>query len=169
MPKTSDYSKSFIYKFVCNDITITEIYVGASCHWVKRKAQHKSSCNNEKNKKSYNLYVYQFMRENGGWDNWTMLKICDYPCETRFDRDIEERRHIELLCSTLNKAIPTRTDKEYKDANKIIIAGKNKVYKENNKIIIAEKNKVYKERNKEKINRQRAVLLKALEEPNIDV
>ena len=41
MPKTADYSKGFIYKIVCNDITIPNLYVGSSTDWVKRKCQHK--------------------------------------------------------------------------------------------------------------------------------
>ena len=30
MPKSADYSKSFIYKIVCNDITIPNTYTGSS-------------------------------------------------------------------------------------------------------------------------------------------
>ena len=47
MPKSADYSKGFIYKFVCNDITIQNTYVGSSTDFTKRKSCHKSACNNE--------------------------------------------------------------------------------------------------------------------------
>ena len=55
----------YIYKIVCNDIQIKDSYVGSCQSFRTRKTNHKSACNNE-NDKSYNLYVYQVMRENGG-------------------------------------------------------------------------------------------------------
>ena len=114
MPRNStDYSKGFVYKFVCNDITVLNTYTGSSVDWVKRKCSHKSTCNNE-NSKEYNKYLYSFMRENGGFSNFTMLKICDFPCNNRFELESEERRHMEILQSDLNKQVPTRTKKEYK-------------------------------------------------------
>ena len=124
MPKSANYSKGLIYKFVCNDITIPNIYVGSSTDFTKRKSQHKSACNNE-NDKSYNLYVYQVMRENGGWSNFTMLKICDYPCENKFELELEERRYMELLKSDLNKVKPGRTKHEHYMDNKTEINKKN--------------------------------------------
>ena len=132
MPKSADYSKGFIYKFVCNDITIPNIYVGSSTDFTKRKSGHKTSCNNENNKE-YNKYLYQFMRENGGWDNWTLLKIYDYPCQNRFELELEERRYMEILQSDLNKVVPTRTYKEWCTDNKESIKEKMKDYHSNNK------------------------------------
>ena len=43
-----DYTKTIIYKFVCNDINIKDIYVGATTDMIRRKAKHISVCNNEK-------------------------------------------------------------------------------------------------------------------------
>jgi len=38
MPKKPiDYSKTIIYKFVCKDLDVTEIYVGHSTNWKQRK------------------------------------------------------------------------------------------------------------------------------------
>ena len=111
MPKSSDYKNAFIYKFVCNDIFVINIYVGSSVNWIKRKAQHKHCCNNE-HSESYHKYLYQVIRENGGWDNWTMIKLCDFPCDTKFQLEAEERRYMELLKADLNKQVPTRTKKE---------------------------------------------------------
>ena len=59
MPKKIiDYSKTIIYKLVCNDLNTTDVYVGHTTNYVKRKASHKERCNNEKSKK-YNWYHYQ--------------------------------------------------------------------------------------------------------------
>jgi len=154
MPKNSDYSKSFIYKIVCNDINITEIYVGASCDWIKRKAAHKSSCTNEKSR-AYNTYVYQFIRQNGGWQNWTMLKICDFVCNNRFERDVEERQFIELLHAELNKAIPTQTQQEYNDTHKETISDHKKEYYQTNKETVKESVKQYYNKNKKTIHERR--------------
>ena len=50
-----------IYKIVCNDLNITDCYVGSSINFKRRKGEHKSSCNNP-NSKIYNLNVYKFIR-----------------------------------------------------------------------------------------------------------
>jgi hypothetical protein len=42
MPKKpTDYSKTILYKLVCNDLNITECYVGHTTHFVKRRANIK--------------------------------------------------------------------------------------------------------------------------------
>ena len=80
MPKVkADYSNTIIYKLCCNDPSITEIYIGHTTNFIQRKHNHHSSCCN-KNLKNYNIYVYQIIRNNGGWDNWSMLKIEHYNC-----------------------------------------------------------------------------------------
>jgi group I intron endonuclease len=113
MPRNPiDYSKTIIYKLCCNDINITEIYIGSTTDFKARKYQHKSSCNNEKNKR-YNLKVYQYIRDNGGWDNWSMIMIEEYSCNSKLEAEKRERYYIEELKSTLNYNIPTRTIKEY--------------------------------------------------------
>ena len=152
MPKYANYSKGFIYKIVCNDITIQNTYGGSSTDFTKRKSCHKSACNNE-NDKSHNTYVYQFMRENGGWENFTMLKICEYPCQNKFELELEERRFMELLKSDLNKQKPGRTPKEYRDEDdhKEKMKKYQDVYQENNK----EKIKQYQKDNKEEIKEYR--------------
>jgi len=161
MPKTADYSKGFIYKFVCNDITIPNTYTGSSTDWIKRKNCHKSACNNDRCPK-YNLYVYQFMRANGGWNNFTMLKICDFPCQNKFELELEERKYMELLKSDLNKQKPGRNKEEikeyiekYRKDNKEKLNEKCKEYYDNNKEKIQERVKQYFEDNKEKIQEQR--------------
>ena len=50
MPKVEiDYSKTIIYKLCCKDINITDIYVGHTTNFIKRKNEHKSDCNNPNN------------------------------------------------------------------------------------------------------------------------
>jgi len=159
--KPADYSKSLIYKLVCLDTDIKDIYVGSTTSLKHRRYQHKNCCNNEKNK-DYNSYVYKFIRENGGWGNWDMILVESYPCKSSLDLHKREREIIEQLKPTLNKNIPLRTNKEwrgdnkeqlavYKEKNKEHIAEQKKEYNEKNKEHIAKKQKEYKEKNKEHI------------------
>lgn len=156
------YENGIIYKLChCNDLENNNIYVGSTTNFRMRKNHHKNSCNNEKNKK-YNKNVYQFIRDNGNWIEWQMIPIEVFPCNDKKELEVRERHHIELLKSKLNKIIPTRTKKEWRNDNKEIIAEKNKQYREankqiikewceDNKEIILENKKKYYEDNKEKI------------------
>ena len=165
-----NYNQSIIYKLCCLDPNITEIYIGSTTNKYRRKQQHKSTCNNL-NGKMYNIFVYQFIREHGGFSNWDMVIIEEFNATDKNDLHKQERHWIETLKSTLNKHIPTRTKNEYYEANKDVIleqrkdyikeyreANKeetkdyNKDYYESNKDVISEQQKKYREANKEKIN-----------------
>src|SRR5689334_2203167 len=118
MPKKDiDYSKALIYKLVCNDLEIKECYVGSTTDFTNRKWDHKTRCTNE-NGHGYNYRVYQFIRNNGGFDNWTMVQVESYPCETVLELRARERHWIEQLQATLNCKIPTHTKQEYAAENK---------------------------------------------------
>lgn len=133
-----DYSKTIIYKICCKDINISEIYVGHTTDLTRRRQSHKNTCNNENNK-DYNLKVYQFIRENGGWDNWSVIPIEEFPCENINQALIRERYYFEELKSSLNSDVPSRTKKEYYQINKEHIKEYHKEYYECNKEIINEK------------------------------
>jgi len=164
------YENSVIYKLVHkNDQDNKNIYIGSTTNFRNRKTQHKDFCNNE-NKESYNRPVYKFIRENGGWNEWEMIAIETYPCESKRELEIRERFHIETLKSKLNRVIPTRTNAEYREDNKEIIAHKKKedytnnveykllkqkIYYENHKEEKKEYDKKYRLKNKDKINEKR--------------
>ena len=97
-----DYSKVFVYKICCRDALIEEIYIGSTCNLTRRKNAHKSACNNEANKS----FVYQFIRDHGGWDNWDLIMIENFSCNTKMEKDKKERFWIETLKPKLNKNIP---------------------------------------------------------------
>ena len=138
MPK---YENSIIYKIKHNeDYDDANIYVGSTSNFKNRKNRHKFSCNNEKDIK-YNYTVYQYIRDNGGWDNWVMIPIEQYSCNSKEELVIKERYHIDLLRPILNKKIPTRTKKEYYEDNKQHFVEYQKEYSNANKEIINEKKK----------------------------
>ena len=147
MPK---YENSIIYKLKHNeDYDEINIYIGSTTNFKHRKNQHKNACN-KANLKFYNMSLYKFIRENGGWNEWVMIPIEEYGCNSKNELEMRERYHIDLLRPVLNKVIPTRTHKEYYQDNKEIIAKKKKNHYENNKEKIAEKRKEYYQDNKEK-------------------
>ncbi len=152
MPK---YENSIIYKIKHNeDYDDKTIYIGSTSNFKNRKNRHKFSCINEKDK-DFNLTVYQFIRDNDGWDNWVMTPIEQYPCNDKKELEIRERYHIDLLRPTLNRKIPTRTKKQYYEDNKDKILEKTKEYNENNKEKKMEYYKIYLENNKEQLAEKR--------------
>jgi hypothetical protein len=75
MPKNNiDYSNTLIYMIYCLDVMINAVYVGHTTNLKVRKSTHKDRCNKPNNPK-YNLYVYQYIRANGGWDNWDIVVL----------------------------------------------------------------------------------------------
>jgi len=166
--KAIDYSNTIIYKLCCNAPNITDVYVGHTTDFTNRKRTHKSKCNNE-NDKSYNFYVYQFIRENGGWTNWSMVEIEKISCIDSNDACKYERRHLELLGATLNMIIPSRTKKEtdkiYYDNNK----EQKKICRDNNVEKIKETNKIYYDNNKEKLKEKKHIKLEREKLFDIDV
>jgi hypothetical protein len=116
MPKDIiNYSSTIIYKIVCKDLNITNIYVGHTTNFIKRKGQHKSNCNNP-NSKKHSFKVYSTIRDNGGWDNWEMIEIEKYNCNDSNEATARERHWYETLQAKLNMIYPNRTKKEsYKE------------------------------------------------------
>jgi hypothetical protein len=103
MPKELiDYSNTIIYKIYCKDINVTDVYVGHTTNFTKRKYQHKISSNNIKKK----LKIYNIIRNNGGWDNWDMIEIAKYNCKDATEARIKEQQHYVLLNSSLNSNPP---------------------------------------------------------------
>jgi hypothetical protein len=142
MPKQFiDYTKTIIYKIVCNDLNITDVYVGHTTNFINRKAKHKSDCNNP-NSKSYNFKIYNSIRNNGGFENWSMIEIEKFQdCNDINEASAKERYYYELLNAKLNSNCPGRNNKEYK-----------KEYYQDNKDNIQKNSKNYYENNKDKIN-----------------
>ena len=69
MPKTPiDYSKTIIYKIVCKDLSVKDLYVGHTTDFIRRKYKHISVCCNPEDK-NYSSKLYECIRKNGRWDN----------------------------------------------------------------------------------------------------
>ena len=148
MPRLpTDYSKGFIYKLCCLDVNVKDIYIGSSTNFKERKKHHKVCCNNEKGK-SYNSYKYKFIRDNGGWSNWTMIELHKYPCNDKRELECEENRVMIELQSQLN-SIKSYQTKEEKKIQKIKC---DKNYRGEHKEEIKIKKKIYNEKHRETKN-----------------
>jgi hypothetical protein len=139
MPRVPiNYANTIIYKIVCNDLSITDCYVGHTTDIVRRKNSHKNRCANEKDKK-HNLKIYKAIRANEGWENWSIVEIEKYPCNDVFEARARERYYYEQLHSSLNMVFPQRNEKEYREMNKEKNSEYSKSYRLFNKIKIKER------------------------------
>jgi len=80
-----------MYKLCCKDKNIKEVYIGSTTNIIKRRSEHKANCKNEK-RKEHNNKKYKFIRENGGWENWSMIMIEKYPCDNGEERRMREEQ-----------------------------------------------------------------------------
>jgi len=138
-----NYQLSKIYRIVCNETG--EQYIGATCQkkLCTRLAQHVS----KKNCSSKGIL------ERG---NYSMLLIESYPCSSKDELHQRERYYIESL-ECVNKNIPTRTKKEWRQDNKADISEKQKIYRQDNKAEISEKQKIYRQDNKAEISEYKKI------------
>ena len=57
MPRLAiKHENTIMYKIVCNDLSITDLYVGSTTNFTKRKYSHKCSCVKEGNEKYNSLW-----------------------------------------------------------------------------------------------------------------
>ena len=130
--KPINYESAVVYKICCKDVNIVDIYIGSTTNFTKRKYKHRDCCCNVKRKGS-GVYVYMFMREHGGWENWEMVEIEKVKCNDSNELHTRERYYFDLLKANLNKNVPTRTVEEYREHKKEFIKEKEKEYRLNNK------------------------------------
>jgi hypothetical protein len=158
----TDFKNTIIYKIQHKDYDssgcdISGIYVGHSTNFIRRYASHRHAYYNS-NHKNHNCKVYHYIRDNGGWENFIIIKLEDYPCENKNQASIREKYWIEECNAFLNERIPSRTPKEYFKwyckEYKDVIAQKQKVYYQNNKDKILEKKRLYYQNNKDKLKQK---------------
>jgi hypothetical protein len=106
-----------MYKLCCLDQSINDIYIGHTTDFKNRKRGHKNNCCNE-NLKEYNFKVYQTIREHGGWENWSMIQIEEYPCNNNREAEARETYWMKELKSTLNSRQSFTTKEEKNNQTK---------------------------------------------------
>ena len=142
MPKKAmDYSKCVIYKIQHKDNNDL-LYVGHTTNFTKRKNEHKSGVICETSN-AYNHKVYQMIRENGGWLDFNMVVVKDFPCENNRQAEAEEDRIIREMKTTMNTIRASHSQKEYYQDNKEYkIEYQHQYYEKNKEKISTKNNKV---------------------------
>ena len=101
MPRSSvDYSKTIMYKIQHNEDE-SLLYVGSTTNFNNRKSHHKGICVNQASS-AYNRKLYRMIRENGGWDCFSMVKIEDFSCENGRDAEAREDELMRELNADMN-------------------------------------------------------------------
>ena len=115
MPKVKiDYSNTIFYQIYCKDPSVKDLYIGHTTNFVQRKYAHKRSCVNTKSA-NYNCKVYETIRNNMGWDNWTMEIIAFHNCEDLYSAKKQEQHYFEEYKATLNSVEPLPPRKPEKE------------------------------------------------------
>lgn len=171
MPKVSnkinwETTEVSFYKFVCKDPNILYSYVGHTTNYSSRKNSHKSDCNNSISTR-YNFPLYVFMREQGGWNNWSMVQIhsqiCTNSLEARqIEQELLEKQQFKLNAykayqsEEQHKIYEEEYKKKYYEKNKERISIQKAEYRQKNKEHFDIKGAEYREKNKEQIRIQKA-------------
>jgi hypothetical protein len=156
MPRNPiDYANTIIYKIVCKNLSITDMYVGHTTSFTHRKREHKSRCIN-----NFTFPIYKTINDNNGWENWEMIEIEKYPCKDVNEAKARERHWYETLTATLNARSPTLNVEMKREREK----NYHKIYNENNYEELTEQKRLYRIANKEKLNEQKRTYYEANKE-----
>ncbi len=119
MPKLPiDHSNTIIYKLVHNeDYDNVNIYIGSTTDFIRRKNKHKSCCNCVTNK-SHNDKKYQYIRGNGGWEEWNMIEVEKFPCNDKREAEAREEYWKCHFNSQLNSMRAYITEEQRKELQK---------------------------------------------------
>jgi hypothetical protein len=171
MPK-NEITDYVIYKIICNDENIKDCYVGSTSNFKVRKWDHKRLSSNENSK----FKIYETIRNNGGWDNWTMLPIAEHKELTITQARIKEEEQRIILNASMNSRAAHRTAEELRQIEmerkrksrqteevKIKEREYGELYRQANKDIINERQKEryklnddeWKEKRNEKVRQRR--------------
>ena len=115
MPKLPiDHSNNIIYKLVKkDDYDNVNIYIGSTTDFIRRKNKHKSCCNCVTNR-DHNNKKYQYIRDNGGWEEWNMIEVEKFPCNDKREAEAREEYWRCHFNSQLNTKRAYRTVEQRK-------------------------------------------------------
>ena len=138
------YQRGKIYKIVCRKTG--KQYIGSTCKRLlsERLAGHVSTFKQWKKNNAFYMTSFDILEEN----NYYIELIESVPCSSKDELLVRERFHIQNN-ECVNKAVPLRTEKEWKEDNKKQIAEYKKKYNQEHVKEINEKNKKYYQKNKE--------------------
>ena len=146
MPRaSSDYSKGMIYKYIHNEDP-NLVYVGSTTNFCVRKNCHKTSYYCE-TARTHNDKLYVAMRENGGFECFSIIKIKDFPCNSKRELELEEQKYMDELKSNLHNQ-RAFTSKDDRNARSRELAKRPESLEKHSKRM-----KKYREENKDKLKK----------------
>jgi len=138
----------YVYKIYSKDTEDPNVYIGSTNNYKKRMWDHKTRCNNHE-VYGHHYFLYKYIRQNGGWDNFQSEIIHEFECKDDKEKRMMEQEYINRYSFGLNswKAFSTvderkEYEKEYREANKEKINEYARQYREDNKEKIAAKGKI---------------------------
>jgi len=141
-----NYGNGKIYKIVCNKTGLQYFGSTTKKHICQRITAHKDDLKSWKKGTRKSKCTSSKILEN---DDYYYELVENYPCESKDQLTSRECFWIRNN-DCVNKVIPHRTKKEYRQDNKERIAEKTKEYYEKHKETIDEWGKKYREENKER-------------------
>ena len=108
------YENTIVYKLKCKDPLVPDFYLGYSTIALVRVSKmFEVRCKHDKT-----WPVCEFVRQNGGFENWVFERLDIKPCSSSLEARTELRKHFNANPPSLNKHLPTRTNKEYARGDK---------------------------------------------------
>jgi hypothetical protein len=106
-----NYQKGVIYGICCRDPSVPELYIGSTTHLSGRSACHAFNCNHPEG--IFGTYkIYKFINEHGGWENWEVCTLEEYPCESRQELEAREGYWVAQIKPALNMKTPGLNQKD---------------------------------------------------------
>jgi len=140
-----DYSNGKIYTIRSHQTD--DIYIGSTTQPLsERFRDHKKKFKYWKDGRGDNVSSYQIIK----YDDAYIELLEDYDCERREQLHKREGEYIRKM-NCVNKVVPGRTDKEYRNDNKEKIADQKKKYHQDNREQIAEQKRLYYQNNRERM------------------
>ena len=102
---TMNYSKSMIYKIVCKDLSIKDVFVDSTLNLSSKITSHKHWARNPEHQKIEDRLMYSTVAANGGFLNWECILIEAYPCSSPHELRARVRHWVEQLNANLNRII----------------------------------------------------------------
>ena len=140
-----DYENGKVYKMTSGGLT----YYGSTTQKLHvRKAGHNQDYKRWKAGKQHYITSYEL------FEIGLPIDIClieNFPCKSKEELHVRERYHIENN-DCVNRVIPGRTQKEYKEKHKDELLEKSKQYYQEHKEYYSEKGKEYRENHKEELD-----------------
>jgi len=143
-----DYSKTELYMLSHNVDKNKDVYIGHTTNWKNRKREHSYNTRCISSKKYY-IKKYVYIRDNDGWENWSMELIETYPCLSFYEATKRETYWVKFYNAKLNQTTPQRDIKQYRIDAKEKIQKTTHEYWEKHKEYLIKKRQEYKLANPE--------------------